>query len=75
MPPTQSGTRCPNCNAIISPPGPRPHRCLYDRLRAALGDIEPTAEQDRILRWLAGWDEATVEPIATLCERLRGARR
>jgi hypothetical protein len=46
--------------------------CFYDRLREALGELEPTEREDRILRWLSGFDGYTVEPIAELFERLRG---
>jgi hypothetical protein len=58
--------RCIICGCFHPPP------CrLYARLREALGELQPTIEQDQILKWLAGLDEPTVEPIATLFERLR----
>lgn len=46
--------------------------CHYNRLREALGELEPTEREDRILRWLSAYDWDTVEPIASLFERLRG---
>jgi hypothetical protein len=68
MPTPTATLRCPKCGQ------PTPHDrypCLYDRLRSALGDVEPTPEEDRILHWLAGLDERTVAPLASLFERLR----
>ncbi len=59
--------KCPTCR--LDHPG---RACFYDRLRAALGDLQPSPREERILRWLAGLDEPTVEPIAELFERLRG---
>jgi hypothetical protein len=35
----------------------------------------PTDAEERVLRWLAGLDEPTVEPLATLFEKLRARRR
>ncbi len=64
--------RCPICGLHHLEPRPFGRPCYYGRLRAALGKLEPTAREDRILRWLAGLDEGTAEPVASLFERLRG---
>jgi len=58
---------CPVCG--LHHLGRRP--CYYDRLRAALGGLEPSEAEDRILRWLAKWDDSTIEPIISLFDRLR----
>ena len=43
----------------------------YDKLRAALG-IDVTEKEDRTLRWLAGWDHATIENLVSISQRTRG---
>ncbi len=72
MPTVPADPHCPKCGLRTTHDR---YPCLYDRLRAALGDLEPTPVEDRILHWLAGVDQPTVEPIATLFERLRAAQR
>jgi hypothetical protein len=66
------GNRCQTTPArsadfIILAAGP----VNYDRLWTGLGGLEPSKEEDRILRWLAKCDEPTIAPIALLFERLR----
>lgn len=72
MPQIPPEPRCPKCGLRTTHDR---YPCLYDRLRTALGDLEPTATEDRILHWLAGCDQPTVEPIASLFERLRASPR
>ncbi len=65
--------RCPKCNLltdhVTGPGNPRP--CPYDRLRAALGNVEPSSAEDRSLHWLAGVDGTTIDALESLFEKLR----
>lgn len=42
----------------------------YDKLRAAAG-IDVTESEDRTLRWLAGWDNATIENLVSIFRRAK----
>jgi hypothetical protein len=74
----QERPRCPKCGLYTDHvTGPRGlEACPYDRLRDALGAVEPTAAEDRQLHWLAGMDRPAIEAIESLFLRLRaGAPR
>ena len=43
----------------------------YDKLRAAIG-IDVIENEDRTLRWLAGWDYTTVGHLVSIIQRLKG---
>lgn len=43
--------------------------CYYHDLRQALDGVELTPDEDKFLRWLAGWDNAMV--AISLIRRLR----
>ena len=51
--------------------GPFARGCYYDVLADALG-VKPTAAQVATLRWLAGWDQETVQQIAGMFRQLGG---
>lgn len=58
-------------NPIVTPYDER-MTALRARLMAAL---DPQTEQERsIVEWLGGWDEPTLEPLATMLERVRADR-
>ena len=42
-----------------------------ETLRSALAGIELTEQEERYIRWLAGWDLETVETFAGLFEKCR----
>lgn len=42
-------------------------------LRDALRGVELGAYDERIIRWLVGWDDSTVRTIVSLIERARRA--
>lgn len=42
----------------------------YDKLRAA-ADIDMTESEDRTLRWLAGWNNATIENLVSIFRRAK----
>lgn len=46
----------------------------YRTLREALPQGELTDEQQRCLRWLAGWDDPTARAVASLFRFARGGR-
>ena len=68
--------RCPNCGNYLD--HRFAHRCNYPLLVNALElrGVALTDEDRGTLRWLAGWDRATCERIASLFERAaRGGSR
>lgn len=46
-----------------------PSDCAYPRLRAMFGDI--SADEDRFLRWMAGWDLWTLDNFASLTRKIK----
>ena len=40
-------------------------------LRDALRGVEVGSHDERIIRWLAGWDDSTVRTVVSLIERAR----
>lgn len=55
-------------------PDVRPGSCVanYRLLRNALPEGELTEQQQRSLRWLAGWDDDTAQAVASLFRFARG---
>ena len=43
-------------------------------LVAALGPVQLTAEEQRLVEWLARWDRPTVSAAASLFTKLRGVK-
>lgn len=41
-----------------------------DKLNNVLGDIELTASEERILIWLAGWEQDTVDNIISVIKKV-----
>ncbi len=62
--------QCPKCGLLHG----AERRCFYDVLLEALAGVELTPYEDRILRWLAGWDWPTVDALVSVFRKLRAAR-
>ncbi len=60
--------RCRDCRGVT---GGEPHRCKYPGLRAALEQrgVAVTEDDERMLRWMAGWDRPTVEWFISVVTR------
>lgn len=43
----------------------------YDRLRCELPWLELSEEEDKILRWLAMWDNDVITPLVGIFRRLK----
>lgn len=56
-----------------APGGCSPRSVLAAALREPLAGIELGTYDERILAWLAGWDDPTVMTIASLLHRARAA--
>lgn len=50
-------------------------KTYLERLQAATAGIDLTAGEERTLKWLAGWDAPTVDNVAHIIEKARGAKR
>lgn len=46
----------------------------FDRLKAATAGIDLTAGEERTLKWLSGWETSTVDNVAHIIEKARGAK-
>lgn len=57
-----------------APGGCSPRNVLAAALHEPLAGIELGAYDERILTWLAGWDDPTVVTIASLLHRARAAQ-
>lgn len=66
---------CPDCGLVIPAAHERrgrPNACPYWYIRAEIQEeLRWTAEDDRMARWLAKWDEPTVEWVLSLVRRSR----
>lgn len=74
QPPAGSGWR-PR-STLHGMPDVRPGSAVanYRLMREALGPGELTEQQQRFLRWLAGWDDPTAQGMASLFRFARGER-
>jgi hypothetical protein len=61
--------QCPKCGLLHG----AERRCDYDVLREALVGVELTPYEDRILHWLAGWDQPTLDALLGIFRKLRAA--
>lgn len=62
--------RCADCRCYHSDLDGRTIRvCKYPGMRALFDDV--TQAEDRFLRWMAGWDEDSVESFKSLLRRFR----
>lgn len=48
-------------------------KTYLERLQAATTGIDLTAGEERTLKWLAGWDAPTVDNVAHIINKARGA--
>lgn len=63
-----TATRCPTCTSRHPGRG-----CFYEDFLTALGPLTLSPEEDRLLRWLAGWDSFTRDAFVSLLLKARGA--
>lgn len=61
---------CPKCGLLHG----AERRCFYDVLLEELAGVELTPYEDRIIRWLAGFDQPTVGAFLGIFRKLRAAR-
>lgn len=59
---------CPTCQSLHPT-----RKCFYVDFLAALGPLDPTPEEDRLLRWLAGWDSSTRDAFVSLVIKLQAS--
>jgi hypothetical protein len=58
---------CPKCRLLHG----AERRCDYDVLLEELAGVELTPYEDRIVRWLAGWDQPTLAAVVSIFRKLR----
>ncbi len=60
---------CPKCGLLHG----AERRCYYDVLLEALAGVELTQHEDRIVHWLAGFDQPTLGALLGIFRKLRVA--
>ena len=56
---------------MIEPTSFQPEAVLRFNLAQATSGLDLSAQEERILDWLAGWDQDVVGPIVTLLRKAR----